>query len=747
MALFALWRQPDGKVETIHRRLVEDCHVVHERTTTTVLGRGATTWHLAAFATATRFYAPEDQVWISPAGDEACIIHGLVWREVGGSPQLLTAGDVSRLIDRPGCRLDPDICGEYAVVRFFANGVINAFGDPAGLHHLFYADTGQAIVANRAGFVAAICGYCEPDSDTLSWLPTIGYRVGTGTAYHGVRALPQDHLLELCRGGLTLVPPPSTPFAESGRGDPDVRAGLQEDGIVQALAAVRIATDHGDRIDLPITGGKDSRVVLALCLAAGLRDRLSLFTRGYAGHPDVIAGAGVAAAAGLPHRREPPHGSDLAANWPLDMFVRNLAVQAFQADGMMGGWDLIIGERLGRETLITGHMGEVLKAYSKRPMPEGRLDPVDMIRLQAPFDPLGLLRPEHRDRLTGQVSAQMDAGRAAGASERDLPDLFYWQNRIPNWLGGIRGIKSFERQPVMPLGVPALMRLAFLLSPEERKVELLHYRLIERLAPELLTPAFALQTWDAGLAAHGATPPMADPVRAGAAAPPVFGNWQYSLNSNPAIRAWLIDLIATKDIALWEVIDRAVLIDRLRTRRFDYFGGISLLGLVAAVFASIGFALPVKLSGERRPPLPTDPARPIAPEMRALAQGEAPPCAPRLHGHLDDVRGARRFGDAHWLAEADMLTLIGWLFAPELEGVQCAIEVLSGGEVVALGTGDRPRRDLAALCRGDGRYGFAIDLRVSRLRELADGGSSVPLQVRAFDSGFVAIGGDIVVDL
>jgi hypothetical protein len=101
-------------------------------------------------------------------------------------------------------------------------------------------------------------------------------------------------------------------------------------------------------------------------------------------------------------------------------------------------------------------MGEVLKAYSKKPLPPGPLDPVAMVRLQAPFDPMGLLRPDARAAMEAQLAAQMAEARAAGAAEADLPDIFYYRNRLPNWLGAIRAIKSFERQPVVPLGAPAL---------------------------------------------------------------------------------------------------------------------------------------------------------------------------------------------------------------------------------------------------------------------------------------------------
>jgi hypothetical protein len=47
----------------------------------------------------------------------------------------------------------------------------------------------------------------------------------------------------------------------------------------------------------------------------------------------------------------------------------------------------------------------------------------------------------------------------------------------------------------------------------------------------------------------------------------------------------------------------------------------------------------------------------------------------------------------------------------------------------------------------DGRHGFSIPLPVDRLREAANGRSEVALRVATFDSGFVPIGGEVVVEL
>lgn len=689
MALFTFWHETAARgraAERLHDLIEQDAHIQPETVTRERFETRRGAWHLAAFATTTHFYSASEQVWIEPAGG-ACVIHGLVWRMAGdGCARLLDAREVARLLDRPGAELPADVGGEYAVARLHGDGTLTAFSDRAGLHQLFHASDDRLAVANRAGLVATLVEDWRPDPAGLHWLPAIGYRVGEATAWRAVTQLAQGHALALAPG-CVAVTPFADPVVDFG-GERGWSASLEDqldEGIAQAKAAILLGVPAEGAVDLPITGGKDSRVVLALALAAGLRDRLHLFTRGYAGHPDVIAGAGIAAALGLPHRREAPHGSDEPAHWSVERFFAKLSAQSWQSDGMVGGWDLILGERIATETIISGHVGEVLKAYSKKPLGEGPLDPIAMVRLQAPFDPMGILWPEAREALFAQLADGMARDRAAGAREADLPDLFYFRNRLPNWLGAIRGIKSFERQPVVPLGAPALLHLAFRLTPEERKRELLHYEIIARCAPELLTPPFALQRWDAGLERA----PRVDPVMPGVAAPPVFGNWQYSINHNPAIRAALAAEIARHgDLTLWRSIDRDALLDRLRNRRLDYFDGISMLGAVVAFLHEAALVCPSRLGAPESATLRA--ARPTA------AFGPWP--RPTIEGHLDGI------GE-----EDDVLVFGGWAHARDWPAAQIAIEARRGnGERIGIAVADRDRPDLVPHGLGDGRHGFAL---------------------------------------
>jgi hypothetical protein len=171
-----------------------------------------------------------------------------------------------------------------------------------------------------------------------------------------------------------------------------------------------------------------------------LRDRLRPVHARLEGHVDVVAGRAIAPPAAAA-RTPAPLGSDAPPNWSAAEFVDRMAALSFQTDGMMGGWDYLVGTGSAPRR-VYGHMGEVLKAYSKRPMPDGRSIPVAMVRGQAPFDPLGRCCAGGARRDGCALLGRRSRARRRPCAERaDQPDLFYYRNRLPNWLGGIRGIR------------------------------------------------------------------------------------------------------------------------------------------------------------------------------------------------------------------------------------------------------------------------------------------------------------------
>jgi hypothetical protein len=319
-----------------------------------------------------------------------------------------------------------------------------------------------------------------------------------------------------------------------------------------------------------------------------------------------------------------------------------------------------------------------------------------MVRQHAPLDPLGLLRHEARARLVSHLTSFRRDALAEGAQADDLPDLFYYRNRLPNWLGGIRGVRAHERQPVMPLGAPALQRLAFQLTADERAAEYIHYRLVRDCAPDLLAIPFAHQRWSRALA----DAPVVEPLLA-KGHETLFGNWQWAIDREPLLRRWLSDFFVASDVPLWADVDRGRLLALLRDHRFSYLELIALLGLTVAVFHQTGTVLPRRIGADRE-----------TLQVRRLVR-PAPPVAwfaPTVSGNVDSFGGAAGLDEEGrvLLADAGEARIAGWAVAPEWPGAAPLIELRADGRCIGTARPLRDRPDLAVLGLPHTRYGFLI---------------------------------------
>ncbi len=261
---------------------------------------------------------------------------------------------------------------------------------------------------------------------------------------------------------------------------------------------------------------------------------------------------------------------------------------------------MILGKTTGKGLTMSGFMGEILKSYDKtgRFNPESSIDPIGILKLQSPFDPIGFLSGQDkfsgksvRESLSDYLFDRFKALLEEGFSREDLPDLFYYENRIPNWLGNTRQVHSFTGTNIMPLGVPPLVRMAFTATAEERSIEQIHFSAIKKTAPELLDIPFALQRWHPSLDV-----PARGPVTMPNRAMPVHGSWQHSVNKVPAVRSAISSWIEGSDSELWSVVDRNRLIERLQGGPLNTPEIISLLGTLPMLFFTTETFQPQKLA-------------------------------------------------------------------------------------------------------------------------------------------------------
>jgi hypothetical protein len=248
------------------------------------------------------------------------------------------------------------------------------------------------------------------------------------------------------------------------------------------VAGVRALADWPGRPNVVlVTGGRDSRLVLAAALRAGIETEVR--TGGTDDMPDVKIGRRLAAVAGIEHRMLDPHPhGDFLSHW------REMARVLAQTTGGTATLADAAGFPLRALTgplplWHTGQGGEIARGY---------YGDVDLDGLVRRF--LGR-RPGRSGPLSAQgerLVADQIRGWAAGlgAAQEDLGDLFYLHRRMATWAAPTHAAVEPVRDSTAPLWSVRLLPDLLGIPASRRAREELHLRVLEILAPELVDLPF-----------------------------------------------------------------------------------------------------------------------------------------------------------------------------------------------------------------------------------------------------------------
>jgi len=412
------------------------------------------------------------------APDRAALFAGrpILWRgerEADGA----TAIDPARHLDRA----DVDaLDGRWAIVRC-AGGALEVATDALGAYPVYAAGDW---VSNCPGVLRELVAPAGPDLDALAGLLGGGWPLDGHPVHREVRRLApgihrwpeRTHRPGLDRAAVARLP----------------GAGLDvERAAAIVVAGVRALAQWPGRASVvPVTGGRDSRVVLAGAVAAGLDAPTA--TGGAPGSPDVEVGRALAAAVGRPHELLPPDPESMLPRWReaaplLDVLTGGTATLADAAGfpmrpapGLPGLWH-------------SGQGGEIARAYYGVGDGLGRRRALGELArrflARRPGRP-GLLSREGAASVRAGIARWGDAWLAAGARPADLPDLFYLDRRMGTWAGPTHGCAEWVRDVTSPLWSRRLLPDLLGLPAAERAAEGFHRRVVARLAPALVPLPF-----------------------------------------------------------------------------------------------------------------------------------------------------------------------------------------------------------------------------------------------------------------
>jgi hypothetical protein len=585
----------------------------HHTTLVAVLGDTAPCWHEAGGGVA----VARGQIrWCGRSWEDPSRWAARVWERWParpyGNPLSGTVGDASAVcVDRHG------------------RGVVTGDEFGAASPYLHLGDD-LLVAGSRPALVAEVLELLgrpvAPDPLGLAWLVRCGYQVANRTAHDGIVRLPLGARIALTgRHGVSVVEQ-ATPWC-----DPSGFAAL---GVEEVLDVVQEAiADHltaaaalGRRIVLDLTGGKDSRLLLAVALSVLDRDAFLLRTVGPDGAPDVRVSREIAASLGLEHQSGYPRPRTPGA------FADHADAFLAATDGMQSLWVASVPHPFEPEVRVSGTSGEMLRVgmYESPAVdagPAGWTPTAEEAAavVEAIHDrglPADIVVPDVRRRLHEDLVAYFDHLLAIGtpADQLLVRYLASYHNRALT--GELLEAEADHR--VLPFVDGRGVRALGAFPQEVRYREPVHVGLIRRLAPELLAHPLANGTWraiGAGDEARPTAPPSAPagsprvpvaptpptgPVPAATASPgsgvatPPAPEWPVlalaKAGPNVERHAYLAGALADPPAAVWDLIDRDAVNGRLAT--FDEIA----MKPRKQIYAAAAVARWLERSGGDRPP-------------------------------------------------------------------------------------------------------------------------------------------------
>ena len=379
--------------------------------------------------------------------------------------------------------VDDRLAGHYAQVKLDQSGHGTVQQDPYGLHPLYIGSVrGVTVIANRPQLVAVeierLTGKSAArDQRFAAWLAFCGYPIGDRTGYEDVRCVPFGATVRIDPDHGARFSFTDAPWLLPAMDIDDSWIDRIESELIANLRAAIRALGHTPRLQL--TGGRDSRLVLALAVRAGLLQDVEIVTNGKASTPDVIVAKDLITSLGLRHT---------LSKWNDGVVVRRqLCPHVSRVAGAVSCIDSSISLSKDGRIALSGLLGETLRTNFPDRTGYQDLHSVVTGYLAGPSGKAGILQQDaYTAALTDGIQNLLEPAKQMARLE-ELFDAYYLQHRVRRWLAARPERFADE---FFPLYHPPATELAFQMDWRDRVAGRIHDTIIERAGRLISEPPY-----------------------------------------------------------------------------------------------------------------------------------------------------------------------------------------------------------------------------------------------------------------
>lgn len=394
--------------------------------------------------------------------------------------------------------LRDSLFGHFTVVSLSAAGNGWIMPDCASVDQLFISaiPDGMAI-SNRAGLCARAAqignGIPARSLTAAGWIMSEGWSLDQETGFWDVER-PRAGSLVLIEPheDVRVIEPAVSPIYPANQEIPppayeDVLDEVEQDLRNTIRAVANLPVEH--RV-LSLSGGKDSRTLLALILSEGVQDCFQFITHGSPERADVILAKAIADRYRLDWSMLDPAARSAASE------LENVQLYTALVEGMTSAWTVMERPAFAPGVAINGTSGEGLRwgKVSSSAAGARTLDEVlTRVRGKAPLDTLGVLRSEVLAYYTDFVTNWFREHAERGIPLVSLPALYFHEGRMHARVGPDAIWNSRLRTD--PFMTPVCFRANHRLPVERRPDVRFHLDLQRRACLELSKMPLTTTSW------------------------------------------------------------------------------------------------------------------------------------------------------------------------------------------------------------------------------------------------------------